>query len=341
MKSEGFFLVKNGDSEKAFEKRGFDILDPEGIDVVVETEAFGLNFADVVMRHGMYRGAPPKPFIPGYEVVGRVIKLGPNADPTLLDKRVIAFCRFGGYAKHIVTQDYATVPIENQPAGELLALCTQAATAYYMAAYLTNIHEGDRVLVHAAAGGVGSILIQLAKLKGAVVFAKVGSEEKEELVKSLGADHVINYRKDDYYKKMKELLEGSILDISFNPAAGKSYKQDRALLGSGGRIVMFGASELSGAKYGIFSKLNFVKNMGIVIPVSLMMTSQSILGVNMLNIADEKPKVLQHCLEEVVKLYLDKKIKPFVGGEYKAEELVKAHSDLESGMTRGKLAIIW
>jgi NADPH2:quinone reductase len=341
MKSEAFFLVKTGRPEVAFEKREFEVSAPEGIDVVVKVEAFGLNFADVVMRHGMYRGAPPLPFIPGYEVVGKVVKLGPNADPNLLNKRVIAFCRFGGYAKHITTQDYATVPIDSQPAGELLALCTQAATAYYMAAYLTNIHKGDRVLIHAAAGGVGSILIQLAKLKGAIVYAKVGSEEKEDLVKSLGADEVINYRKEDYLLKMKELLNGENLDISFNPAAGKSYKQDRSLLGSGGRIIIFGASELSGAKYGIFSKLNFVKNMGLVIPVSLMMTSQSILGVNMLNIADEKPKVLQHCLQEVVKLYLDDKLKPFVGGEYTSDQLLEAHGDLEGGMTRGKLAITW
>ena len=185
MKSEGYFLVKNGDSSSAFELREFELKSPGTNDVVIEVEAFGLNFADVMARRGLYRDAPPKPCLIGYEVVGKVIEVGKDGNQDLLNKRVVAFTRFGGYAKHVVTWDYAAVPVGDQPAGELMALATQGVTAYYMSMYLTPIHKDDKVLVHAAAGGVGTLLVQLAKIKGATVYAKVGSKDKEKYVKGM------------------------------------------------------------------------------------------------------------------------------------------------------------
>lgn len=339
--SEAFFLCRKGTAEEAFEKRSFEISAPKDNEVLVEVEAFGLNYADVMARRGLYREAPPFPCVVGYEVVGTVIECGSHASTENLNKRVVAFCRFGGYSRHVITNDYAVVPVGNEDAVELLALCTQAVTAYYMAEYLTPIHSIDRVLVHAAAGGVGSILIQLAKRKGAEVVAKVGREEKEEFVKKLGADAVVNYNCSDYVKQVEQHLNGERLDISFNPVAGSTYKKDMALLGSGGRMILFGGSELSNGKWGFFSKLNFVRRMGFVLPIGLMMRSKNILGVNMLKIADNKPKVLETCLKEVVELYKQGELKPQVGGRYGSDDLAKAHSALEGGGTTGKLGVVW
>ncbi|MGY8927589.1 MAG: quinone oxidoreductase family protein, partial [Flavobacteriales bacterium] len=116
------------------------------------------------------------------------------------------------------------------PAEELLALCTQGVTAYYMASYLTPVRAGDTVLIHAAAGGVGTLLIQLAKLQGAKVIAKVGRTEKESLVKALGADHVVNYNTSDYVESIIEYLGEERIDLSFNPVAGSTFKQDISIL---------------------------------------------------------------------------------------------------------------
>ena len=341
MKSEAFFLTKVGSAEEAFQLKEFNIEDPKGNEVIVEAEAFGLNYADVMARRGLYREAPPFPCVVGYEVVGKIVKIGPGANADLLNKRVVAFCRFGGYAKHVITNDYACVEVEDQGAGELLALCTQAVTAYYMAEYLTPIHEGDKVLIHAAAGGVGSIMIQLAKMNGAEVFAKIGRQEKAEHVKNLGADHVINYRSSDYFDQVKQILQGEQLDVSYNPVAGSTFKKDMELLGSGGRMVLFGGSELAEGKWGILSKLNFVRKMGFFTPIVLMMKSKNILGVNMLKIADNKPQVLERCLRAVVGLYTDGKLDPQVGGVYTSDQLADAHSALESGKTTGKLIVTW
>ncbi|NRA11064.1 MAG: zinc-binding alcohol dehydrogenase family protein, partial [Crocinitomicaceae bacterium] len=231
MKSQAYFLVKKGDPNRAFDLRDFEIFDPTDNKVLIEVEAFGLNYADVMARNGLYNEAPPMPFVAGYEVVGKVISVGPDAaDSSLVGKRVLAFCRFGGYAKHVITNDFAVVPVGEQDVAELLALCTQAVTAYYMAEYLTPIHKIDTVLIHAAAGGVGTILIQLAKLKGATVIAKVGRTEKEALVKELGADHVVNYRSSNYVEQINKALNGDGIDVSFNPVAGSTFKKDWKLL---------------------------------------------------------------------------------------------------------------
>lgn len=339
--SEGYFLCSTGEADKAFELRPNNLEDPVGHEVVVEAEAFGLNYADVVMRKGLYREAPDFPYVPGYEVVGKVVACGDQVDGELLGERVTAFCRFGGYSRHVKTFDYACVEVKDEPAEELLALCTQAVTAYYMAEYLAPIHSTDTVLIHAAAGGVGTILVQLAKNKGAKVIAKVGGQKKEKVVKDLGADYVVNYRTSDYAEQIRSILKEERLDVSFNPVAGSSFKKDMELLGSGGRLVLFGASELGDAKWGFFSKLNFVRKMGLLIPVGLMMRSKNILGVNMLKIADNKPEVMKSCLRDVVKLYNEGKLSPQVGGKYIYTELTKAHTDLEEGGTTGKLAVFW
>ncbi len=339
--SEALFLVKKGSAQESFQRRNLLINQPEGYDVLIETEAFGLNYADVMARRGLYREAPPLPCVVGYEVVGRIIEAGVNVPKEAIGSRVVAFCRFGGYAKHVVTQYRATGIINELPAEQAMALCTQAVTAYYMAEYLSPIRKGDKVLIHAAAGGVGTILIQLAKLRGATVFAKIGNEKKADLVKSLGADFVINYKDSDYAQQLTSILKDDRLDVSYNPVAGSTFKKDLALIGSGGRLVLFGGSELTGGKYGIFSQFNFLKKMGLMLPVGLMMRSKNILGVNMLKIADNKPEVLAHCLKEVLRLHSEGAIAPQVGGVFSVGDLAKAHSALESGNTTGKLSVFW
>ncbi|MCR9170988.1 MAG: zinc-binding dehydrogenase [bacterium] len=339
MTTEGYFLVKKGDANQAFELRSLELPAVKANEVVVEVEAFGLNYADVMARNGLYRGAPPMPCVLGYEAVGTIVEVGSDVQSDLLGRRVMAFCRFGAYSRHVVTMDFAVVPVGEEDAVELLALCTQGVTAYYMAEHLAPVHENDIVLVHAAAGGVGTLLIQMAKRRGAAVIAKVGRSEKEALVKELGADHVVNYRTGDYAEQVRKVLNGKKLDVSFNPAGGSTFKKDMSLLGADGRMFVFGGSELSGAKWGILSAISFVFKMGRVMPVMLMGKSKSILGVNMLEIADSKPEVMKRCLNEVVKMYQSGALKPQSGGMFPEDQLAEAHALLESGKSTGKIGV--
>jgi NADPH2:quinone reductase len=341
MKSEAIYLIKKGAANQAFERRTLDLPTLATNEVLVESEAFGLNYADVMARNGLYREAPPMPCVIGYELVGKVIEVGESVDKSMLGKRVLAFCRFGGYGKHVIAKDYGIVPIGDLPSETVMALCTQAVTAYYMSDVLSPIQKGDKVLIHAASGGVGTILIQLAKRRGAYVIAKIGNASKTQLVKDLGADFVVNYNEKDYQKTIFSHLKGDRLDVSYNPVAGSTFKKDMALIGSGGRLFIFGGSELIGGKFGVLSSLNFVRKMGLILPIGLMMRSKNILGVNMLKIADNRPMIIHDCLVDVVDLFLKGEIIPQVGAVYPVSKIGEAHALLESGKSTGKITMVW
>lgn len=341
MKTQAYQLIKNDVAEKAFKFSEIELKNLEKDEVLVEVNAFGLNYADVMARNGLYRECPPLPTVIGYEVVGKITEVGNGDDKHLVGKKVVAFTRFGGYAKHVVTKKDAVAVIDNYDENKALCLATQYVTAYYMSNYVTNIFPNEKVLVHAAAGGVGTALIQLLKLKQAFIIAKTGSDKKVDYLKDLGVDEIVNYNKVNYWEKVQKILGEDCLDVSFNPVAGSTFKKDFKLIGSNGRLLVFGGSERSGKKWGIFSTLNFVRKMGIIIPIGLMMRSKSIIGVNMLKVADYKPEVMGICLQECVKLALDEKIDPQVGAVYEKGNLVDAHKFLESGQSTGKIVVRW
>lgn len=341
MKTQAIVLTKIGSAESAFCIDEVTLPELKEDEVLIDSEAFGLNYADVMARRGLYNEAPPLPCVIGYELVGTIIQVGNKDDQHLLGNRVLAFSRFGAYAKKVISKRTAFISLPETSAETAMALSTQAVTAFYMSDYISKIRRNDWVLIHAAAGGVGSILIQLAKLAGATVIAKVSSTEKEILAKKIGADFTINYIEKDYEKEIELLLNGRRLDVSFNAVAGSTVKKDLRLLGSGGRLFLFGGAELLKGRLGIFSKLSFLRKMGLLIPVAFMMRSKSILGINMLKIADNKPHVIQECMEAVASLFHDKKITPLVGKTFHVKEIAKAHDFLESGRSVGKITIFW
>lgn len=341
METEAFVLCKFGPSAQAFERKIVELPALDSDEVLIESEAFGLNYADVMARHGMYKEAPPLPCVLGYELVGIVKQVGQNCSPDWIGKRVLAFSRFGGYAKQVQTKVHAIVEVGDLPAEIAMSLSTQGVTAYYMSDFISPIRKNEHVLIHAAAGGVGSLLIQLAKRKGAIVYAKIGSEDKRALAKKMGADHVINYKSTAYELELKKLLGTNHLSASFNPVAGDTIKKDMKLLGPNGRLYLFGGSQMVGGKFGFLSKLKFVWDMGFVLPIGLMMQSKSIVGVNMLKIADSSPEIIAACLQDMLELYRKNEITTHVGGVFNENQLIEAHDLLESGKSMGKITIRW
>jgi NADPH:quinone reductase-like Zn-dependent oxidoreductase len=341
MKSRAFYLKKYGNPDTAFELREFELPPLNNNQILIEVEAFGLNFADVMARNGLYREAPPLPCVLGYEIVGRVIQVNSEKDNDLINKRVLSFCRFGGYSKHVIVEANACVEIDDISSHDALPLGTQGCTAYYMAEYIFQTRKGEKALIHAAAGGVGNLLIQLLKRKEIIIFAKIGDDSKRNTVLGLGADYVINYNSEDYFSTIQNILQGEKLDMSFNPSAGSTYKKDLSLIGSGGKLVLFGASELAKGKWGIFSKLNFVKKMGLAPPIGLMMQSKGVFGVNMLRIAESHPEILNESMTELVNLYKEGELKILKGQQFPHTELNEAHRSLESGKSSGKISVYW
>lgn len=333
---KAFYLVKNGKAETAFELRDINIPEIGNDEVGVIVEAFGINFADVVARLGNYQDCPPLPCVVGYEAVGRVDKVGKNVNSVKPGDRVLVFTRFGGYSQYVVQKENALAKIaDDMDTGKALALATQYSTAYYACAVATNVLPHETVLIHAGAGGVGTALIQLCKLKQAKIYATAGSESKLEYCRKQGADIAINYTKEDFSTVIKEPI-----DVAFDSLGADNFRKSYKLLNRGGRIVGYGASSMTDAK-NVFSKAKMGLEFGIYHPAQLIMESRSMIGVNMLRIADYKPDTLKYCMENVIQLLEEGKIDPHVGGMYKATELAQAHSDMENRKTIGKIGVIW
>lgn len=333
-------LTAHGSPGKALALRELPDPVPKSGQVLIRCEGFGLNFADVMAVKGLYRDAPSPPCVLGYEVVGRVEQCGDAVPQELLGLRVLAFTRFGGYAQLACTDHRAMAVIpDGMDLGTALAMATQGATAWYMAMVAAPVQQGHRVLVHSAAGGVGQLLVQIAVRQGCEVVAVAGGEDKLAYLKQLGAQYVIDRRTEDYAAAVRRLLGHQRLDASFNAVGGTTFKKDMDLLGSGGKLVLFGGAERG--RGGAFGTLRFVWNMGLVIPIFLMMRSKSLLGVNMLRLSEHKPQLVSACMQGALGALREGWLRPRVHPLFSAEQLPQAVQLLGSGTSIGKVAVRW
>lgn len=335
-------LIKNTNAREAFRLVELPSLNPKDGEIKIAVEAFGLNYADVMARQGLYPDCPPLPAVIGYDVVGRIIELGPQCNTLKVGDRVTAMTRFGGYATEAITSEKAAAKItESMPITTALSLTTQYSTAWYMATKIINILPGDSVLIHAAAGGVGQALVQIALHKGATVFGTAGSEEKVKLLRDNGVHHPINYRIAPFEQEIKKIMGNHKLDIVFDNIGGSSVKKAFHLIGAGGRMVLYGAADMSGSKYNLFKRIKTGLSFGIYHPAQFMMASKSLVGVNMLKIADSKPDILSLTLHEVIQALDLEILKPAAGHQYVHHQLGEAHQFLEDRKTMGKIALSW
>ncbi len=332
-------LQNYGPPEKAFIIKEWEMPLINDEEVLIKSEAFGLNFADTMAVKGLYRDAPKAPCVIGYEVVGKVEKIGKNVNNVKPGDRVVALTRFGGYAGYAKTHFTAVVEIGDMDAGEAAAVATQYCTAYYAACVLTNLFPGQHVLIQAAAGGVGTALVQIAKYKGCIVYGTAGSDEKIEYLKKMGVDYPINYVKNDFVEEIKKVRGDKGLDLVFESVGGKVFKQSMKLLSPGGSIVGYGAASRENGS--IISILKLLFGFGFYHPAFLIPQSKSIMSVNMLRIADNHPQTIKYCMENVLKLIKEGHLKPYVGGKFQVAEIAKAHTFLSGRQSIGKVVVYW
>lgn len=340
---KAIYIEKTGPAQKAFNIKESDIPQAAARDVCIKVECFGLNFADVLARQGLYPDAPPLPSLIGYDVAGHIHAVGSEVTEFQAGQRVTALTRFGGYAEYATTmvEGVALIP-EDLDFPTATALATQACTAYFCTDESVKLYEGDRVLIQAAAGGVGSVLVQIAKSKGCIVYG-TASSAKQDFLRQLGVDYPIDYTTDDFSEKIKDSLgDYPGIDVAFDSIGGKAFKKAFKLLGPGGRLVFIGAaSQLKNGKSNIFNTLGMAAGFGIYSPIQLVMSSKALIGVNMLRIADNRPHVFQSVLENVVQLWKDKVIQPHIGKVFEATDIAEAHEYLESRKSMGKVVCEW
>lgn len=226
------------------------------------------------------------------------------------------------------------------PAVFAAALITQYCTAYFASMKATTVFEGENVLVHAAAGGLGTALVQMLTLRKAVIFGTCSSDEKVEYLRTIGVHHPINYKTSDYREEIKKILGERKIDVIFDSLGGKYIRDGVSMMGPCGRIVCLGGSELlstANPVIRIWKMLQF----GFYHPGLLMMVSKAIIGVNMLKVAENKPEVLFSVLNELIALEKKGLIKHCAGKEYPVAQLAEAHAALENRGTIGKVVVRW
>src|SRR3954453_3572052 len=309
-------------------------------EVRIAVKAAGINFADTLARTGLYPDAPKPPCVVGYEVAGEVESVGDGVEGVSVGDRVAGGCDFGGYAELVVTGVANVVPLpDDWSYEEGAAVPVVYATAYAALVRYGNVQQGERVLLQAAAGGVGIAATQVAKILGAEVFG-TASASKHDAIRGFGVDHPIDYRAQDFAREVRRITgEKRPLDLAMDAIGGRSFKKSFSLLRAGGRLVCFGASAVQSGERGSRPRaVMALAQMPFFHPVKLMSESKSVIGLNMKTLWDEKGSLddyvapLQGWIE-------DGSIRPVVAKAFPLEQGAEAHRYLHEGKNVGKVVL--
>jgi NADPH:quinone reductase-like Zn-dependent oxidoreductase len=308
--------------------------------VRVRVGAAGINFADLLARVGLYPEAPKPPCVVGYEVAGEIDAVGPHVEGVEVGDRVMGGCRFGGYAEQVVAPAGALVPLpEGWSFAEGAALPVTYATAYAALVRYGGLRAGERVLIQAAAGGVGIAATQIAKLVGAEVFG-TASPAKHAEIRSFGVDHPIDYRGRDFAKEVRRITgDRQPLDLALDAVGGRSFRKSFGLLRPGGRLVCFGASEIqAGERRSPLRALRTLVQMPRHNVVRLMSQSKSVIGLNMLALWDSTGS-LEEYIEPLSGWLEQGDIRPVVARRFALDEGPAAHRFLHERRNVGKVVL--
>ncbi|WP_413309728.1 NADPH:quinone oxidoreductase family protein [Bacillus sp. 1P10SD] len=298
---------------------------PKGHEVLIEIKAIGVNYADTARREGQYVVKTPLPFIPGAEIAGIVAEVGEKVTKVKPGTRIVTLIESGGYAEFALADERALISIPEQLDFQTaVALPLQGLSAYHILKTMGRLEKGESVLVHAAAGGVGTIAVQLAKLFGAgKVIATASSDEKLALAREMGADVLINYTEPDWEQQVLEATDGRGVNVALEMVGGEVFNKTVRCLATFGRLVIFGAASGEQSRF---------------YPSSLMARNQSVIGFFLPQIM-RKQELLQPSLVELLTYLGEGKLKLTIGGVFPLEEAAQVHTLLQSRKTQGKLIL--
>ena len=292
--------------------------------VRVDVAAAGVNFADVMARMGLYPDAPEPPCVVGYEVAGTVTELGAGVEGVEVGERVFSGTRFGGYAEHVVIPASHAVPL---PAGmsfeQATAIPVNYATAWAGLIRYGGLWPGERVLIHAAAGGVGIAATHIAREHGAEVWG-TASAGKHDAIRGFGVEHAVDYRQEGW----DEGLPG--FDVGLDGVGGSNFKRSYDLLRPGGRLVAIGSA-------GVVSGDVKMPRFRIM---EQMFESKSIVGVNVLRLWDNWDSQEMPWVEPLSELLERGQLQPVVAATVPFEDAPEAHRMLVERRNVGKVVLV-
>ncbi len=291
---------------------------PKAYEVLIKVAAAGINYADTMMRSGNYLTQPELPLTLGYEAAGTIEELGENVTDLQKGQRVLATTTSGGYAEFATAKAATVVPIPDELGyGEATALLVQGLTALGL---LDETKSGDSILIHAAAGGVGSLLVQLAKHKGLRVVGTASNEQKLQFVANLGADAAINYTEEDWTSEVLKATEDDGVDWIIEMVGGEMVAKNLKVLAKYGTMIVYGSASGEDFKVSV---------------LSLMEKNHVIRGYWLMNESVENrvrftKELLEHIGAGRLKIQVT---------EFPLEQAKEAHEAIENRKTTGKVVL--
>ncbi|MEZ5426106.1 MAG: quinone oxidoreductase [Pyrinomonadaceae bacterium] len=291
---------------------------PKADEVLIRVRAAGINYADTMMRAGNYLTKPELPVTLGYEAAGTIEELGEGVSNLQKGQRVLAVTTSGGYAEYATAKAVTVIPIPDELGyGEATALLVQGLTALGL---LDDTKAGQTILIHAAAGGVGTLLVQLAKHKGLRVIGTASSEEKLELIAGLGADVAINYSENDWPEEVLRSTDGNGVDWLIEMVGGEIVAKNLKVLAKNGTMWVYGSASGEDFKVSV---------------LSLMHKNHTIRGYWLMNESVENRirftrELLEHLGSGRLKIQVT---------EFPLERAREAHEAIEGRKTTGKVVL--
>lgn len=314
-------------------------------EVRIVVKAAGINFADTLARTGLYPDSPKVPCVVGYEVAGTVDSVGEGVESVAAGDRVLAGTRFNGQAELVTVPENMVYPLPEQLSFEEgAAFPVNYATAQAGLVVMAGLRKGERVLIHAAAGGVGISATQIAKRIGAEVFG-TASASKHDAIREQGVDHAIDYRSQNFVEEVRRITGGEGIDVAFDALGPSSFRKDYRLLRQGGRLIMYGASEVqTGDKRSLpvalrtlakspFSSMPWWKGLAV------MNENKGVFGLNMLSWWDAEGS-LDRVIEPLLPGLQNGELKPVVAQAFPFDRAPDAHRFIAERRNVGKVVLV-
>jgi NADPH:quinone reductase-like Zn-dependent oxidoreductase len=315
-------------------------------EVRIAVKAAGINFADTMARVGLYPEAPKPPCVLGYEVAGEIESVGEGVDEVKVGDRVMAGTRFGGQASMVTVPADQVIPLEDSLSFEQgAAFPVNYATSYAALVIMGGVREGDRVLIHAAAGGVGISATQVARSRGAEIFG-TASASKHDAIRAQGVQHPIDYRTQDFEQEVRRITGGEGIDVIMDATGPTNFRKDYRLLREGGRLIMYGASELSsggGRSIPLLAR-NLMRMPLATLPwwksLQVLSENKGVFGLNMLAWQDREglDRVIEPLSREIAEGTIQ--VDPVVAEAFPFERAGDAHQFIAERRNIGKVVLV-
>lgn len=309
---------------------------PKAAEVLVKVETIGINYAEILSRKGQYQWAPKKPYIVGMECYGEVVKLGEGCTTYKMGDKVIVGQQHGAYAEYVAAPEYLCFPAFNDWSPEAnAAYLVNFMTAWIALKKLCRVDEGERVLIQASAGGVGTAALQVARALGCDVYGTASKPEKLNLIKELGGKP-IDYVKDDFYETVK--ADGGGVDCVLETVGGEVFKKSMQLLNPFGRLVVIGFASID---LKIWNPISWIKTYLDAPKANMMKLAIESKGIYASHIGylTEREHLTRQVWDELFAFTNKHRLKPVIGKTFSFDEMAEAHQFIESRESFGKLIV--